>query len=131
MTKKTKKLVAAVESYFTDLRMSRASRGAPGERSSEAPERCWWQPEAEGALGVVEMADQGAGHPDIGLYAAHQMRRGKRHKGQIPERGVVEVKAPEDDTWATAVSDQVGRYQGRYGSVLATTLREFQLVGPN
>ena len=78
---------------------------------------------------VIEMADQGAGHPDIGLYTARQVQRKRPLPGQLPERGVVEVKPPEDDTLATAVSDQVGRYQGRYGLVLVTTLREFQLVG--
>ena len=135
MTKKTQKLLTAVESYFTDLRMIRASGGATGERSSY-PAIAKLLNAVGGSLKpkvhcVVEMADQGAGHPDIGLYAAHQMRRRKRRNSQIPERGVVEVKAPEDDTWATAVSDQVGRYQGRYGSVLVTTLREFQLVGPD
>ena len=133
MNRRTGELVSAVESYFADLRGIRASGGGTGERSSypaivnllnavgdtlKPKVRC-----------VVELADQGAGHPDIGLYAAHQMQRGRRKKGQVPERGVVEVKPPADDTRVTAVSDQVGRYQARYGSVLVTTLREFQLVG--
>ena len=44
---------------------------------------------------VVEMADQGAGHPDIGLYAAGQVQKGKPRAGQAPERGVIEVKASQ------------------------------------
>ena len=133
MTTKTKKLIKAVESYFDELRMIRDSGGGTGERSSYPAIANLLK-----AIGaslkpkvycVVELADQGAGHPDLGLYAAHQVQRGKPRKGQLPERGVVEVKPPEDDTLATAVSDQVGRYQARYGLVLVTTLREFQLVG--
>ena len=135
MTNKTKRLVSAVESYFTDLRMIRASGGATGERSSYVP-----LANLLNAVGgtlrpkvfsVLELADQGAGHPDLGLYAAHQVRRGKPRPGQRPERGVVEVKRPEDDTPATIASDQVGKYQASYGSVLVTNLREFQLFGPD
>ena len=133
MTKETKRLVAAVEAYFADLRRIRASGGATGERSSY-PAISNLLNAIGGTLRpkvycVIEMAEQGAGHPDIGLYAARQVQRKRPLPGQLPERGVVEVKPPEDATLATAVSDQVGRYQGRYGLVLVTTLREFQLVG--
>ncbi len=37
MTRTTKGLAAAVESYFADLRRVRASGGATGERSSYGP----------------------------------------------------------------------------------------------
>ena len=135
MNKQTKQLVAAVESYLTDLRMIRASGGATGERSSYVPLANLLNA-VGGTLkpkvfGVLELADQGAGHPDLGLYAAHQVRRGKPRPGQQPERGVVEVKSPGDDTPATIVSDQVGKYQASYGSVLVTNLREFRLLGPD
>ena len=135
MTTRTKRLVTVVESYLTDLRMIRASGGATGERSTYVP-----LANLLNAVGgtlkpkvfsVLELADQGAGHPDLGLYAAHQVRRGKPRPGQRPERGVVEVKPPEDDTLVTVGSDQVGRYQASYGSVLVTNLREFQLFGPD
>lgn len=120
MTTKTKRLVAAVEQYFTELRMIRASGGGTDERSNYVP-----LANLLNAVGgtlkpkvfsVLELADQGAGHPDLGLYAAHQVRRGKPRPGQRPERGVVEVKSPKDDTLATIVSDQVGKYQASYGS---------------
>ena len=135
MTTKTKRLVKAVESYLTDLRMIRASGGATDERSSYVPLANLLNA-VGGTLkpkvfGVLELADQGAGHPDLGLYAAHQVRRGKPRPGQRPERGVVEVKGPEDNTPATIASDQVGKYQASYGSVLVTNLREFQLFGPD
>ena len=128
-----KKLVAAVEAYFADLRRVRASGGATGERS--------YYPAVEGLLRAVgatlkpkvfcvqELADQGVGHPDFALYTARQVQRGRPRPGQVPERGVVEVKRVGDDAWLTAESDQVSRYWDRYRLVLVTNLRHFVLVG--
>ena len=78
---------------------------------------------------ISGMADQGAGHPDFGLYAAKQVQKGRLKEGQIPERGVVEVKPAYDDTWQTADSDQVSRYWDRYRLVLVTNTRDFILIG--
>ncbi len=78
---------------------------------------------------VGELADQGVGHPDFGLYATKQVQKGRPRQGQLPERGVVEVKAADDDAWLTAEGDQVSRYWGHYGLVLVTNLRDFVLVG--
>ena len=126
-------LVAAAEAYFTELRRVRASGGATGERS--------YYPALAGLLGkvgatlkprvfcVLELADQGAGHPDGALYTARQVQKGRPKPGQVPERGVVEVKGVGDDAWVTAASDQVSRYWDRYRLVLVTNLREFVLVG--
>ncbi len=127
------KLAAAVEAYFADLRRVRASGGATGERSNYGPLAnllntigATLKPKV---FCVGELADQGAGHPDFGLYAAKQVQRGRPRKGQLPERGVIEVKAADDDAWLTAAGDQVSRYQSRYGLVLVTNLRDFVLVG--
>ena len=78
---------------------------------------------------VGELAEQGAGHPDFGLYTRRQVQRGTPRPGQVPERGVVEVKPAGDDAWLTADSDQVSRYWGRYRLVLVTNTRDFVLVG--
>ena len=78
---------------------------------------------------VGELADQGAGHPDFGLYAAKQVQRGRPREDQAPERGVVEVKPADDDAWLTAKGDQVSRYWDRYRLVLVTNTRDFVLVG--
>ena len=127
------KLAAAVEAYFADLRRVRASGGATGERSRYGPLANLLN--AVGAalkpkvFCVGELADQGAGHPDFGLYAARQVQRGRSREGQAPERGVVEVKAADDDAWLTAASGQVSRYRGRYRQVLVTNTRDFVLVG--
>ena len=127
------KLMAAVETYFGDLRRLRASGGATVERS-------YYPPLANlmDAVGstlkprvfcVSELADHGAGHPDLGLYAARQVQRGTPREGQVPERGVIEVKSADDDAWLTAESDQVSRYRGRYRLVLVTNTHDFLLVG--
>ena len=133
MTGTNKKLTAAVEAYFADLGRVRASGGATGERSNYGPLANLLN--AVGAalkpkvFCVGELADQGAGHPDFGLYAAKQVQRGQPREGQIPERGVVEVKAADDDAWLTAAGDQVSRYWGRYRLVLVTNLHDFVLIG--
>ena len=54
---------------------------------------------------------------------------GRPKRGQIPERGVVEVKGVEESAEATRMSEQVDRYWGRYRQVLVTNLREFALLG--
>ena len=127
------KLTTAVETYLTDLRRIQASGGATGERSYYGP--------LENLLNAVgnalkpkvscvgELADQGAGHPDFGLYAAKQLQKNQPREGQVPERGVVEVKSASDDAWLTAESDQVSRYWSRYRLVLVTNTRDFVLVG--
>ena len=135
MHRSNAKLAAAVETYLTELRRVRASGGATGERSSYGPLANLLN--AVGAtlrpkvFCVAELADQGAGHPDFGLFTTRQVQRGRPRHGQAPERGVVEVKTPRDDTRATAVREQVSRYWGRYRLVLVTNLREFELVGPD
>ncbi len=133
MSGRNQQLVGAAQAYFADLRKIRASGGATGERS-------YYQALA-GLLGTVgatlrpnvfcvpELADQGAGHPDFGLYTATQDRKGQPRRGQVPERGVVEVKGASDDAWLTAKSDQVTRYRQWYRLVLVTNLRDFVLVG--
>ena len=133
MSGTTMKLTAAVQEYFADLRRVRASGGATQERSLYGP-----LGNLLTAIGatlrpkvfcVQELADQGAGHPDFGLYAAKQVQRGAPREAQTPERGVVEVKSPADDAWLTAEGRQASRYWGRYRLVLVTNARDFVLVG--
>ena len=127
------KLTAAVEHYLTDLRRVRASGGATGERSIYGPLAnllndvgATLKPKV---FCVGELADQGAGHPDFGLYSAKQVQRGRPREGQTPERGVVEVKSAGDDAWLTAAGPQVSRYWDRYRLVLVTNTRDFVLLG--
>ena len=79
-----KKFPGIVEAYLADLRRIRASGGATGERSGYGPLANLLN-EIGGGLRpkvfcVSELADQGAGHPDFGLYAAKQVQRGGQPK---------------------------------------------------
>ena len=127
------KLTSIVEDYLGDLRRLRASGGATGELST--------YPALANLLNAIgatlkpkvlclsQPANQGAGHPDFALFAGNQLQKRKPKKGQAPERGVIEVKAPSDNAWLTAESDQVSRYWKRYRLVLVTNTRDFVLLG--
>ncbi|MCY4438293.1 MAG: N-6 DNA methylase [Chloroflexi bacterium] len=133
------KLTTAVESYLADLRRIRDSGGATDERSLYPPLSTLLN-----AIGdtlkpkvfcVSDMAEQGAGHPDFGIYvkrrsSGSRSKAGlKASKSDVPERGVVEVKPLSDDAWLTAESAQVSRYWERYRLVLVTNCRDFVLLG--
>ena len=129
----TRTLKSAAEDFFAELRRIRQSGAATDERSTYAP-----LVNLLNAVGatlkpkvycLMEPADQGAGHPDLYLYTEKQIQKGRARKGQTPERGVVEVKAPDEDTQAQPVRDQVSRYWQRYRLVFVTNLLEFELVG--
>ena len=128
------KFPGIVEAYLEDLRRIGASGAATRERSRYGPLANLLN-EIGGGLKpkvfcVSELADQGAGHPDLGLFAAKQVQRGGQPRGdQLPEHGVVEVKSAQDDAWLTADSAQVSRYWARYRLVLVTNYRDFLLVG--
>ena len=131
-----RKLTQTVAAYFADLRRIEASGGATAERS-----RYTALANLLDAVGgtlrprvscVQDIADQGAGHPDFGLYTTRQTQRGggqRQRRGQLPERGVVEVKPVGDDAWLIAESGQVSRYWQRYRQVLVTNTRDFVMVG--
>ena len=129
------KLRAAVEDYLDDIRNIRASGGGTAETS-------YYPPLANllNAVGtalkprvfcISQLAQQGADHPDFGLYAAKQVSKGQLKKGQgaLPECGVVEVKPTGDDAWLTADSTQVSKYWELYRLVLVTNTRDFVLLG--
>ena len=127
------KLKAAVAEYFAELRRIRATGGGTGELSYYPPLNNLLNA-VGGSLRprvhcVSQLAQQGAGHPDFGLYAAKQVSKGQPKQGQTPECGVVEVKPASDDAWLTAESAQVSRYWRRYRLVLVTNTRDFVLLG--
>ena len=127
------KLTQAVEAYFSHLRLVRTSGGATDEKSLYVPLANLLNA-VGGALRpkvfcVQELADQGVGHPDFGLYTTQQVQKGKPKSRQKPERGVIEVKPVAADAWLTAESDQVAGYWQGYRQVLVTNARDFVLVG--
>ena len=128
-----RKLTAAVEEYLAELRKIRASGGGTSELSYYLP-----LGNLLNAVGgslrpkvycVSQLAQQGAGHPDFGLYSARQVQGGKPKQGQTPEGGVVEVKPASDDAWLTADSAQVSNYWELYRLALVTNTRDFVLLG--
>jgi len=86
---------------------------------------------------VINLANQGAGLPDGGLFSADQFRRKTRDADakenpflvQNPSRGVIEAKPPSEDVRRVSESEQVERYWKRYGMVLVTNFRAFALIG--
>jgi hypothetical protein len=122
-----------VEQYFSRLRDERGLGAGTKERS-------FYPALADlfNALGnelkpkvlcLSDLANTGAGHPDFGLYAAHQVQKGFPRKGQPPERGVVEMKGVHDDTWLTADTKQISKYFGAYRMVIVSNLRDFLIIG--
>ena len=128
-----RKLTASVEEYLAELRRIRTTGGGTGELSYYPPLNNLLNA-VGGSLKprvhcVSQLAQQGAGHPDFGLFAARQVSKGLPKQGQSPEGGVVEVKPAGDDAWLTADSAQVSRYWERYRLVLVTNTRDFVLLG--
>jgi len=128
-------LEQAVEEYFTRLQALKSTGAATSETT--------YYSALEGLLNFIgkdlkpkvfcvsQLANQGGGHPDFGLYTANQCQKGEPKPGQKPERGVVEVKGTSDDTWLTADTGQVSKYWAAYRLVLVTNYRDFLLVGEN
>ena len=127
------KLVAAVEDYLDDLRKIKASGAGTAESSYYTPLNNLLNA-VGGSLKpkvfcIGQLAQQGADHPDFGLFAAKQVAKGQPKQGQLPERGVIEVKPATDDAWLTADSTQVSKYWDLYRLVLVTNTRDFVLLG--
>lgn len=81
---------------------------------------------------ILQLKDTGAGIPDGGLFTPDQLRHVPEVDAIgaiVPARGVVEAKGTAADAWATAGSEQVAAYLGRYRQVLVTNLRDFVLAG--
>ncbi|RKD71031.1 type ISP restriction/modification enzyme [Rhizobium sp. WW_1] len=129
----TDKLISIVENYFAAVRdVHRLGSGTK--------ERSYYPAVAEllNALGqdlkprvicLSDLGNTGAGHPDFGLFAANQIQKGEPRKGQMPERGVIEMKGVADETWLTAATDQISKYFGAYRLVIVSNIRDFLIIG--
>ena len=127
------KLKAAVEDYLDGVRKIRASGVGTAEMSYYLP-----LGNLLNAVGgslkpkvfcIGQLAQQGADHPDFGLFDAKQVSKSQIKQGQLPECGVVEVKPASDGAWLIADSAQVSKYWGLYRLVLVTNTRDFVLLG--
>jgi len=128
--------IQLVEEYFRDLRDIHQSGGGVKEESyygslanllnsigkSLKPQvKC-----------IIQLINRGAGHPDGGLFTKEQWDHGNEQTpllGQVPARGVIEIKPTGDDTWITAEGEQVSKYWKKYQLVLVTNYRDFVLIG--
>ena len=124
-----------VRAYLRSMHEIRSLRAGTGERSYYPALQTLLNDIGEQhqprVLCVQELADQGAGHPDFGLYSAGQLqaRSAEPRPGALPERGVIEAKPPHVEVHTIAASRQVMDYWNRYGLVLVTNFRAFQIVG--
>ncbi|MCY4255809.1 MAG: N-6 DNA methylase [Gammaproteobacteria bacterium] len=127
------KLIAAVEAFFAEVRRIRQSGAGTGELSSYPALVNLFN--AVGASltprvrCIASPKDEGAGLPDMSLFAEKRAAKRRPPEGRGADRGVVEVKAPEEDMKSPAVRDQASRYWRHYRLVLLTNLREFELLG--
>lgn len=81
---------------------------------------------------LIQMQNEGAGFPDGGLFTHEQYKKGSDTEplgGLMPARGVIEVKSPAANLEEIANSKQVRDYLAKYGQVLLTNLRQFELLG--
>lgn len=81
---------------------------------------------------ILNPKNRGSGIPDGGLYTPDQFDRktdGILLTGQLPSRGVIEVKPTNADVRSIAAGEQVRRYLEEYRRVLVTNYREFIVVG--
>jgi hypothetical protein len=80
---------------------------------------------------LIQLKNHGAGLPDGGLFAPDQLKQADEDQpllGQLPARGVIEVKSTQDEIADLAETQQVKDYLARYGLVLLTNYREFLLL---
>lgn len=82
---------------------------------------------------ILNPRNRGAGIADLGLFTHSQVRDASRRSRSswdldMPERGVVEAKPASWTLGAIAATEQVERYLQRYGQVLITNYREFQVI---
>jgi hypothetical protein len=125
-----------LETYLKDLSEIRASGAAVKETSYYGP-----LANLLNEIGktlkpkvkcIINLQNRGAGLPDGGFFTQDQFQKftdASPLAGQVPARGVMEVKSTKDDAWVTAEGEQVTRYWGRYRQVLVTNYRDFVLVG--
>lgn len=81
---------------------------------------------------IMNLKNLGGGLPDGGFFTPDQFQKGYKNEplpGQIPSRGVIEVKPTSNDAWVTAEGEQVSRYCGKYRQILVTNYRDFLLIG--
>lgn len=129
-------MTVALVNYLRELREIRASGAAVKETSYYGPLANLFNDVGKTLKPrvrcIINIQNRGAGIPDGGLFTRDQFQRRDAVDwlpGQIPARGVIEVKGTSEDVGDIAERDQIERYWQRYGQVLVTNLRNFALIG--
>ncbi|MEO6563428.1 MAG: type ISP restriction/modification enzyme [Nitrosospira sp.] len=80
---------------------------------------------------IMQLKNLGVGNPDGGLFTQEQFDRvtGNAKDLSTPARGVLEVKAPNEEVNDICVTEQINKYWNRYKLVLVTNLRDWLLIG--
>ena len=126
--------MSATETYLRDLRTIHSTGQAVAETSYYGPLASLLNEVGKSLRprvhAVINLQNRGAGIPDGGLFSHDQLRTDDDaaqvlRGGQVPSRGVLEVKGTAADVEQTANSEQVKRYLARYGQVLVTNYRDF------
>jgi hypothetical protein len=124
-----------LESYLSALLENRASRATTKETSGYPALVALFN--AAGATlkpkvrCLIQLKNNGAGLPDGGFFTPDQLRQTDESDAFTklsPSRGVVEVKSTEDELAEIATTPQIVGYLERYGQVLLTNYRDFQLL---
>lgn len=129
-------ILAAVETYLSDLREIRSSGAAAKEISGYSSLANLFN-----AIGntlkpkvrcIIQLRNSGAGMPDGGFFTPDQLKNTDEEKPlrgcPYPARGVIEVKSTADETAAIVETKQVDVYLKHYGQVLVTNYRDFLLL---
>ena len=121
----------AVKDYFKDMRATYNTGGGTDEESYYPAFSDLMNKIGKGlsVVCVAQLRDQGADHPDFGLYAKEQSDRPPPVVGQAdpPKHGVIEAKGVNADLDNIEQSEQVTKYLRGYQLVMATNYREFRL----
>ena len=117
-----------LESFFTDLRDTYVS-GVGVEETSCYPYlsnllNLFGKKLKTMVRCIIHPPSIGAGLPDGALITADQKSKAgdPLADGLIPSRGVMEIKAPDEDLQAAAGSEQIAKYLNKYGRVVLTNL---------
>ncbi len=125
-----------VETYLTELSRIRSSGAAVAETSFYTVFSNLFN-----AIGsklkpkvrtIINIKNRGAGLPDGGFFTPDQFQKPSEPEplsGQLPSRGVIEIKGTGEEIADVADSEQVAKYLKKYGLVLLTNYRDFVLIG--
>jgi hypothetical protein len=126
----------ALEIYLGELRAMRSSGGVVKETSGYGTLANLFN-----AIGqtlkpkvtcFIHVKNSGAGFPDGGLFTPDQLKNTDEEAPlqgiPLPSRGVIEVKATDEEVDDIADAEQVRGYVKLYGQVLVTNYRSFLLL---